>query len=168
MNPSVQQIMQGIQRAGAENTIFLPNNKNIVLTAQQVAANDPYVHVIPTRSIPQGVAALLAYNPLSSLEENLAAMEETLSTVTTIEVTQAVRDTSVDGVAVSLGRLHCAARRQAGGHREIGGGSTGEDRRSSRRRGGLHPDHISRRRRRCRRLRRLRRRPGIKDAGDPG
>ncbi len=103
MNPSVQQIMQGIQRAGAENTIFLPNNKNIVLTAQQVAANDPAVHVVPTRSIPQGVAALLAYNPISSLEENLAAMEETLPTVVTIEVTQAVRDTSVDGVAVSLG-----------------------------------------------------------------
>ena len=103
MNPSVQQIMQGVQRAGAENTIFLPNNKNIVLTAQQVAASDPTVHVVPTRSIPQGVAALLAYNPLSPLEENLAAMEETLSVVTTIEVTRAVRDTSVDGVTVSLG-----------------------------------------------------------------
>ena len=103
MNPSVQQVIQGVQRAGAENTIFLPNNKNIVLTAQQVASNDSAVHVVPTRSIPQGVAAVLAYNPLSSLEENLAAMEETLSTVTTIEVTQAVRDTSVDGVAVSLG-----------------------------------------------------------------
>ena len=103
MNPSVQQIMQGVQRAGAENTIFLPNNKNIVLTAQQVAANDPNVHVVPTRSIPQGVSAVLAYNPLSSLEENLAAMKETLSTVVTIEVTRAVRDTSVDGVAVSLG-----------------------------------------------------------------
>ncbi len=103
MNPSVQQIMQGVRRAGAESTIFLPNNKNIVLTAQQVAANDPTVHVVPTRSIPQGVAAVLAYNPLSPLEENLAAMEETLPTVVTIEVTQAVRDTSVDGVAVSLG-----------------------------------------------------------------
>ncbi len=103
MNPSVQQIIQGVRRAGAENTIFLPNNKNIVLTAQQVAANDPSVHVIPSASIPQGVAALLAYNPVSSLEENLAAMEETLSAVVTIEVTQAVRDTSVDGVAVSLG-----------------------------------------------------------------
>ena len=103
MNPSVQQIIQGIQRAGAENTIFLPNNKNIVLTAQQVAANDPTVRVVSTVSVPQGVAALLAYNPLSPLEENLAAMEETLSTVTTIEITQAVRDTSVDGVAVSLG-----------------------------------------------------------------
>ncbi len=103
MNPSVQQIIQGIRRAGAENTIFLPNNKNIVLTAQQVAANDPAVHVVPTRSIPQGVAALLAYNPLSSLEENLSAMAETLPLVTTIEVTQAVRDTSVDGVAVNLG-----------------------------------------------------------------
>ena len=103
MNPSVQQIMQGVERAGAEYTIFLPNNKNIVLTAQQVAANDPTVHVVPTRSIPQGVAALLAYNPTSSLEENLAAMEGTLPTVTTIEITQAVRDTSVDGVVVGLG-----------------------------------------------------------------
>ena len=54
MNPSVQQIMQGVEHAGAEQTIFLPNNKNIVLTAQQVAANDPTVHVVPTRSIPQG------------------------------------------------------------------------------------------------------------------
>ena len=61
------------------------------------------MRVVPTVSVPQGVAALLAYNPLSLLEENLAAMEETLSTVTTIEITQAVRDTSVDGVAVSLG-----------------------------------------------------------------
>ena len=103
MNPSVQQIMQGVERAGAEQTIFLPNNKNIVLTAQQVAANDPTVHIVPTRSVPQGVAALLSYNPTASLEENLAAMEETLPTVTTIEITQAVRDTSVDGVAVSLG-----------------------------------------------------------------
>ena len=103
MNPSVQHIIQGIQRAGAENTILLPNNKNIVLTAQQVAANDPTVRVIPAASIPQGVAAMLAYNPLSSLEENLAAMEETLSAVTTIEITQAVRDTSVDGVAVTTG-----------------------------------------------------------------
>ena len=103
MNPSVQQIMQGVQRAGAKSTIFLPNNKNIVLTAEQVAANDPTVHVVPTRSVPQGVAALLAYNPLSPLEENLAAMDATLSAVITIEVTQAVRDTSVDGVPVSLG-----------------------------------------------------------------
>ena len=103
MNPSVQQIMQGVEYAGAEHTIFLPNNKNIVLTAEQVAANDSSVHVVPTRSVPQGVAALLAYNPLSSLEENLAAMEGALPEVTTIEVTQAVRDTSVEGVAVSLG-----------------------------------------------------------------
>ena len=103
MNPSIQQIMEGVQHAGADHTIFLPNNKNIVLTAQQVAANDPTVHVVPTRSIPQGVAALLAYNPVSTVEENLASMESILPEVTTIEITQAVRDTSVDGVAVSLG-----------------------------------------------------------------
>ena len=93
-----------MQRAGAENTIFLPNNKNIVLTAQQVAANDPAVRVVPTRSIPQGVAALLAYNsPVVAGREPGLPWRETLPTVTTIEVTQAVRDTSVDGVAVSLG-----------------------------------------------------------------
>ncbi|CAI8041812.1 Uncharacterized protein SAR1202 [Geodia barretti] len=103
MNPSVQQIMEGVEHAGAEHTIFLPNNKNIVLTAQQVAANDPTIHVVPTRSVPQGVAALLAYNPISTVEENMAAMEGVLPEVTTIEITQAVRDTSVDGVAVSLG-----------------------------------------------------------------
>ena len=103
MNPSVQQIIEGVERAGAEHTIFLPNNKNIVLTAQQVAANDPTIHVVPTRSIPEGVAALLSYNPLSTVEENLESMEGVLPEITTIEVTRAVRDTSVDGVAVSLG-----------------------------------------------------------------
>jgi DAK2 domain fusion protein YloV len=103
MNPSVQQIMEGVQHAGAEHTIFLPNNKNIVLTARQVAANDTTVHVVPTRSIPQGVAAVLAYNPVLTIEENLAAMESVLPEVVTIEITQAVRDTSVDGVAVTLG-----------------------------------------------------------------
>ena len=103
MNPSVQQIMEGVERAGADHTIFLPNNRNIVLTAQQVAANNPAVHVVPTASVPQGVAALLAYNPLSSLEENLSAMEELLPTVVTIEITRAVRNTSVDGMSVNLG-----------------------------------------------------------------
>ena len=103
MNPSVQQIMESVQHAGAEHTIFLPNNKNIVLTARQVAANDTTVHVVPTRSIPQGVAAVLAYNPVLTIEENLAAMESVLPEVVTIEITQAVRDTSVDGVAVTLG-----------------------------------------------------------------
>ena len=103
MNPSVQDLMEGVRRAGAENVIILPNNKNIVLTAQQVAANDPSVHVVPARSIPQGVAAMLAYNPLSPLADNLAAMERALPSVTAIEVTQAVRDTSVDGVAVRRG-----------------------------------------------------------------
>ncbi len=103
MNPSVQQLIEGIRRAAAENTIFLPNNKNIILTAQQVAANDPAVHIVPTRSIPQGVAALLAYNPLSPLQENLTAMQETIPTVTTIEVTQAIRDTTIDGVTVTQG-----------------------------------------------------------------
>ena len=85
-----------------------------MLTAQQVAASNPAIHVVPTLSIPQGVAALLAYNPLSSLEENLSTMEELFPSVTTIEITQSVRDTTVDGVVVSLGDFIALVGRQAG------------------------------------------------------
>ncbi len=103
MNPSVGDIVAGVRRAGARDTIVLPNNKNILLTAEQAAAGDPGVHIVASRSIPQGVAALLAYNPLWGLEDNLAAMAGAVSGVVTIEITQAVRDSSVDGVAVRQG-----------------------------------------------------------------
>ena len=103
MNPSVGDIVAGVRRAGARDTIVLPNNKNILLTAEQAAAGDPGVHIVASRSVPQGVAALLAYNPLWGLEDNLAAMAGAVSGVVTIEVTRAVRDSSVDGVAVRQG-----------------------------------------------------------------
>ena len=103
MNPSVGDIVAGVRRAGARDTIVLPNNKNILLTAEQAAAGNPGVHIVASRSVPQGVAALLAYNPLWGLEDNLAAMAGAVSGVVTIEVTRAVRDSSVDGVAVRQG-----------------------------------------------------------------
>ena len=103
MNPSVGDIVAGVRRAGARDTIVLPNNKNILLTAEQAAAGDPGVHIVASRSVPQGVAALLAYNPVWGLEDNLAAMAGAVSGVVTIEVTRAVRDSSVDGVAVRQG-----------------------------------------------------------------
>ena len=103
MNPSVGDIVAGVRRAGARDTIVLPNNKNILLTAEQAAAGDPGVHIVASRSVPQGVAALLAYNPVWGLEDNLAAMAGAVSGVVTIEVTQAVRDSSVDGVTVRQG-----------------------------------------------------------------
>ena len=76
MNPSVAQILEGARQARAEHVIVLPNNKNIVAAAQQAAANDPSLHVVSSTTVPQGVAAILAYNPEQPLEDNLRSMEE--------------------------------------------------------------------------------------------
>ena len=103
MNPSVEELLQAAGRANGRNTIILPNNKNIVLTARQAAETDPSLHVVPSQSIPAGVAALLAYNPEQPLEANLTAMEESLAEVKSVEVTQAVRDSRIGGVDVRAG-----------------------------------------------------------------
>jgi DAK2 domain fusion protein YloV len=99
MNPSAGQVLEAIEAAPAQEIIVLPNDKNIVLAAQQAASlTQKRVAVVPTLSVPQGVAALLAFSPSRGLEENARAMEEALASVHTIEVTRAVR-------AVRLGRL---------------------------------------------------------------
>ena len=103
MNPSVQQLLDAAGRSGGRAVIILPNNKNIIATAQQAAAVNPALRVVPSRSLPQGIAALLAYNPEHSLAENLAAMTAALDGVASIEVTRSVRDTSIGGVAVAAG-----------------------------------------------------------------
>ena len=103
MNPSVAQILEAAGRANANHVIVLPNNGNIVLTAQQAAQQDPALHVVPSCTIPQGVTALLAYNPEQPLEANLEAMEQSLGEVASIAVTWAVRDTTIDGIAVDAG-----------------------------------------------------------------
>ena len=103
MNPSVEELLQAAEKANGRNTIILPNNKNIVLTARQAAETDPSLHVVPSQSIPAGVTALLAYNPEQPLEANLAAMEESLAEVKSVEVTQAVRDSRIGGVVVGAG-----------------------------------------------------------------
>ena len=103
MNPSVEQLLEAAAKANGRDTIILPNNKNIVLTARQAAEIDPSLHVVPSQSIPGGVAALLAYNPALPLEANLAAMEESLAEVTPVEVAQAVRDSAIGGVDVRAG-----------------------------------------------------------------
>ena len=101
MNPSTEEILRAIEASRGERVIVLPNNKNIIWTAEQAAklAERP-VDVVPTRSVPQGLAALLAVNPDASPEENLAAMREAFGTVRTIEVTRAARGVSIGGVAV--------------------------------------------------------------------
>ena len=102
-NPSVLQLVEAARTAQAKDVIVLPNNKNILVAAEQAAATpDSHLHVVASRTVPQGVAALLAFNPEETLERNLKAMTEALSGVTTIEVTQAVRDTTLDGFKVNI------------------------------------------------------------------
>ncbi|GBD14967.1 hypothetical protein HRbin25_00854 [bacterium HR25] len=104
MNPSAGDLLDAIQRCPGDEVIVLPNDKNIVAAAHQAAElTGKRVAVVPTRSVPQGIAALLAYSPERSLEENVRLMEEAAAAVRTIEVTRAVRDTRAGGLTVREG-----------------------------------------------------------------
>jgi DAK2 domain fusion protein YloV len=103
MNPSVGQILSAVSAANAEHTIVLPNDANVVATAEQAKRIDPGLRVVPSKTMPQGVSALLAYNPEESLSHNLASMTEAMQGVVTIEVTQAVRPVTIGGVSVGIG-----------------------------------------------------------------
>ena len=105
MNPSTQELMDAAERSAGAEIRLLPNNPNVILAANQAASlYGPALHVIPSRSIPQGIAALLAFNEDQSLESNLKAMEEALDTVKTIEVTEAVRASNLGGFRVTRGQ----------------------------------------------------------------
>ncbi len=104
MNPSVQELLEAARVSGANHTILLPNNSNVVPAARQAAAGNPGIHVVASRSIPQGVAALLAFLPHLPWEDNLAAMGEAISPIRSIEVTQAVRTAAIGGMAVKSGQ----------------------------------------------------------------
>ena len=85
--------------------LLLPNNPNVVAAAEQVAGVvGKIVKVVPSRTVPQGIASLLAYNPEQSVEENARGMEERLESVHTVEMTKAVRDASLDSVSVKEGQ----------------------------------------------------------------
>ena len=104
MNPSVRDILNAVESAGAKETIILPNNKNVVTAAEQAAAAKNGVYVVPSNSVPQGVAAILAFNPEESIENNLASMNLALAGIVTIEVTKAVRSTTAGKVRVATGQ----------------------------------------------------------------
>ncbi len=105
MNPSVGQFLEAAQATGAAEIIVLPNNPNVEATARQSAGADPRVNVVAARTVPQGVSALLAFNREEPLERNLASMGDALDGVSTIEVTQAVRSTSIEGTSVEVGQF---------------------------------------------------------------
>lgn len=98
MNPSTKDIVDAINATGKDKVIVLPNNKNIFLAAEQAAdVADANVKVVHTRSITQGLSAMINFNKEADIDENVAAMEETLDDVISGQVTVAVRDTTIDG-----------------------------------------------------------------------
>ncbi len=101
MNPSTADILEAVENCPAKNVIILPNNKNIITTAAQVpSVTDKNVFVIESKTIPQGIKALLSYDPDISPEENVKSMSEAIKEVKTGEVTFAVRDTSMNGFQI--------------------------------------------------------------------
>jgi DAK2 domain fusion protein YloV len=106
MNPSTEELLAAVVSLPQDTAVVLPNNGNVVLVAQQARDHAPKkVAVVPSRTVPQGIAALLAYIPTATLEENATAMEDAAASVHTGEITVAVRDAQLDGLAVRAGEV---------------------------------------------------------------
>ena len=105
MNPSTDDILKAARKVPAETVFVLPNNKNVILAAEQAAkmCEDRKLKVIPTKTVPQGIAAMVNFLPDDPAEENVTAMSEAISGVVSGEVTYAVRDTVIDGKKISQG-----------------------------------------------------------------
>ncbi len=104
MNPSTQDILEAVNRVPAETVFVLPNNKNIIMAAEQVDALTPKnVVVLPSKTVPQGVTAMLNFNPEGTVEENVEAMTEALGTVETMQITYAARNSDFDGYDIHEG-----------------------------------------------------------------
>lgn len=102
MNPSTEDFVSAINQLDAEHILILPNNSNIVLAAQQAQSvcEDQDIHVLTTKTIPQGLSACVMFNPEVELEENLAEMQEAIDHVKSGEVTYAIKDTTYEGLEI--------------------------------------------------------------------
>ena len=104
MNPSTQDILEAVNRVPAETVFVLPNNKNIIMAAEQVNDLTPKnVVVIGSKTVPQGVTAMLNFNPEGTVEENVEAMTQSLDTVDTMQITYAARNSDFDGYDIHEG-----------------------------------------------------------------
>ncbi|MEZ5182974.1 MAG: DAK2 domain-containing protein [Acidimicrobiales bacterium] len=111
MNPSTAQILEAVEAANADHVVILPNNKNIIAVAEQVdATTSKSVRVVPTKGIPEGFAALMAYDPDAPLDDNVEGMAEAAANVVAGEVTQAVRDSTCDVGPIAEGDFLGIAR----------------------------------------------------------
>lgn len=106
MNPSTEELLQAVESVPTDHVIILPNNKNIVLAAQQVAdLTKKSLHVVPSKSVPDGLSALTAFSFNEDIETNVADMTSAMEDVSSIEITVAVRDVEINGVNVKEGQL---------------------------------------------------------------
>ena len=107
MNPSADDIAQACRKINAENIIILPNNKNIILSAEQsrTLVQNRNIFVLQTKDIPQGLAAVLGYNPEASLKDNLENMSQAFHEVDAGQVTYAVRDTNLGNISIKKGDI---------------------------------------------------------------
>ncbi|MBQ6934743.1 MAG: DAK2 domain-containing protein [Clostridia bacterium] len=105
MNPSTEDILNSVDMTPAEVVFVLPNNKNIIMAAEQAAliCEDKKIVVVPTRSVPQGISALLAFDPDAEVEDNKEAMTEAAKSVVTGQMTYAARDAEIDGNKITQG-----------------------------------------------------------------
>jgi len=106
MNPSTMDMLQTIEEVTPDNIIFLPNNKNVIPTANLLQPlTKKNVHIIPTETIPQGISALIAYIPEEDFETNVEEMTDAITSVRTIEITHATRTTKVNGLSIGGGEI---------------------------------------------------------------
>lgn len=105
MNPSTEDFVEAIKKVNAENIFLLPNNSNIVMAAQQAAivCEDENVHVIPSKTIPQGLCACINFNPDIDFDMNVTEMSDALSLVKTGQITYAIKDTTFEGMEIKAG-----------------------------------------------------------------
>ncbi|MCX7832384.1 MAG: DAK2 domain-containing protein [Actinobacteria bacterium] len=104
MNPSSEQILSAIEDAPSNNVIVLPNNKNVILACEQAAVlSEKNVTILPTKSIQQGLQAMLAFNPVLSVEENYRNMMDSLNDVVSVALTKAVKDSNINGLKIQKG-----------------------------------------------------------------
>ncbi|APX73376.1 DAK2 domain-containing protein [Companilactobacillus allii] len=104
MNPSTNDIVDAINKANAKRALILPNNGNIIMAAKQAAQlADIPVEIVASKTISQGMTAMLSFNPEADLDENKENMEDSLDTVKSGQVTQAIRDTEIDGLKITKG-----------------------------------------------------------------
>ncbi len=107
MNPSTEDMLKAIEQVNAKTIFILPNNKNIILAANQAQSlvENKRIVVIPSKTIPQGISAIISFDPSRTVEDNAAEMEDAMSYVKTGQVTYAVRDTTIDGKTIATGDI---------------------------------------------------------------